>query len=157
MGVSKMIRRLSALFGRSSAVFSAPGSTGHDEQQLAAAALLVEVATIDANFDDQERQRIIDFVRSRFSLSDAEATALLEAAQSEVDGAIQLYAFTSAIKNGFSYEERVALMESLWEVVFADGKADPFEDQLMRRIGGLICVTDRDRGLARKRVTTRHR
>ena len=152
-----MIRRLSALFGRSSEVLSASRRTGPDEKQLAAAALLVEVATIDANFDDLERQRIIDFVRSRFSLSDAEAMALLEAAQSEVEGAIQLYAFTSAIKNGFSYEDRVALMESLWEVVYADGKADPFEDQLMRRIGGLICVTDRDRGLARKRVTTRHR
>ena len=151
-----MISRLRALFGQSSDVLSASGRTGHDEQQLAAAALLVEVATIDANFDDLERQRIIEFVRSRFSLSDAEATALLEAAQSEVDGATQLYGFTSAIKNGFSYEERVALMESLWEVVYADGKADPFEDQLMRRIGGLICVTDRDRGLARKRVKTRH-
>jgi uncharacterized tellurite resistance protein B-like protein len=152
-----MIRRLSALFGQSSDVLSASGRAGPDEQQLAAAALLVEVATIDANFDDLERRRIIDFVRSRFSLSDAEAATLLKAAQSEVDGATQLYAFTSAIKNGFSYEERVALMESLWEVVYADGKADPFEDQLMRRIDGLICVTDRDRGLARKRATTRHR
>jgi len=152
-----MIRRLSALFGRSSEVLSASSRIGPDEVQLAAAALLVEVATIDANFDDLERRRIIDFVRSRFLLSDAEAVALLEAAQSEVDGAIQLYAFTSAIKNGFSYEDRVALMERLWEVVYADGKADSFEDQLMRRIGGLICVTDRDRGLARKRVTTRPR
>lgn len=152
-----MIRRLRALFAQSSEVFSASGRTLHDEQQLAAAALLVEVATIDSNFDDLERRRIIDFVRSRFSLSDAEAMALLAAAQSEVDGATQLYAFTTAIKNGFSYEDRVALIESLWEVVYADGKADPFEDQLMRRIGGLICVTDRDRGLARKRVTTRSR
>jgi len=152
-----MISRLRALFGQSSDIFAASGRAGHDEKQLAAAALLVEVATIDANFDDLERQRIIDFVRSRFSLSDAEAMALLEAAQSEVDGATQLYAFTSAIKQGFSYEDRVDLMETLWEVVYADGKADPFEDQLMRRIGGLICVTDRDRGLARKRVTSRHR
>ena len=152
-----MISRLRALFGQSAEIFSASGHAGHDDQQLAAAALLVEVATIDANFDERERQRIIDFVRSRFSLSDAAAAALLEAAQSEVDGAIELYAFTSAIKNGFSYDDRVALVESLWEVVYADGKADPFEDQLMRRIGGLICVTDRDRGLARKRVQTRHR
>ena len=60
-------------------------------------------------------------------------------------------------KHGFSYEERVALMETLWEVVYADGHADPFEDQLMRRIGGLIAVTDRDRGHARKRAQSRHR
>lgn len=152
-----MIRRLRALFAQSAGVFAASGRSGLDEQQLSAAALLVEVAMIDANFDDLERQRITDFVQSRFSLSDEEAAALLGAAQSEIDGAIQLYAFTSAIKNGFSYEERVALMETLWEVVYADGKADPFEDQLMRRIGGLICVTDRDRGITRKRVQARHR
>lgn len=152
-----MISRLRALFAQSGDVFSASGRTGPDDQQLAAAALLVEVATIDTHFDELERHRIIEFVRSRFSLSDAEANALVETAQSEVDGATQLYAFTSAIKNGFSYEERVALMESLWEVVYADGTADPFEDQLMRRIGGLINVTDRDRGHARKKAKEGHR
>lgn len=127
-----------------------------DERQLAAAALLIEVATVDTRFDDAEQARIVAFVRNRFSLSEAEADALLVAAQAEVEGTNQLYAFTTAIKNGFSYEERVALMESLWEVVYADGRADPFEDQLMRRIGGLICVTDRDRGHARKRALARH-
>ena len=128
----------------------------HDERHLAAAALLVEVATVDTRFDDAERMRIVAFARDRFSLSEEEAQTLLAAAQAEVDGATQLYAFTTAIKNGFSYEERVALMESLWEVVYADGRADPFEDQLMRRIGGLICVTDRDRGHARKRAQRHH-
>ena len=152
-----MISRLRALFGESSEVLSGTNRSQYDEQQLAAAALLVEVATIDAHFDEPERQRIIEFVRSKFALSESEADALLDVAKSEVEGSVQLYAFTSAIKNGFSYEDRVALMESLWEVAYADGKVDPFEDQVMRRIGGLICVTDRDRGLARKRVTTRNR
>ncbi len=126
--------------------------SGGDERQLAAAALLVEVATVDQRFDEAERERILDFVRSRFSLDAGDAEALLSSAQKRVNGATQLYAFTTAIKNGFSYEGRVALMESMWEVVYADGHADPFEDQLMRRIGGLICVTDRDRGHARKRA-----
>ena len=154
---NKMIRRLSALLGQATNVFSETSHAGPNEKQVAAAALLVEVATVDARFDDAERQRIMDFVKSRFSLSDQEAQVLLDTAKSEVEGATQLYAFTSAIKNGFSYEDRVALIESLWEVVYADGKADPFEDQLMRRIGGLICVTDRDRALARKRVSSQHR
>jgi len=151
-----MISRLRTLFGQSSEVLSGANRSQHDEQQLAAAALLVEVATIDANFDEPERQRILEFVRSKFALSESEADALLDVAKSEVDGSIQLYAFTTAIKNGFSYEDRVALMESLWEVAYADGKVDPFEDQVMRRIGGLIYVTDRDRGLARKRAAARN-
>lgn len=147
-----MISRLRTLFSQASDAFAATDIDARDEQQLAAAALLVEVATIDRRFDDTERQRIIEFVRSRFALSDSEADALIGAAQSAVEKSTQLYAFTTAIKNGFSYEERVTLMESLWEVVYADGQADPFEDQLMRRIGGLICVTDRDRGIARKKA-----
>lgn len=147
-----MISRLRTLFSQASDAFATTDIGARDEQQLAAAALLVEVATIDRQFDDTERQRIIEFVRSRFALSVSEADALIGAAQSAVEKSTQLYAFTTAIKNGFSYEERVTLMESLWEVVYADGQADPFEDQLMRRIGGLICVTDRDRGIARKKA-----
>ena len=123
-----------------------------DEMQLAAAALLVEVATVDENFESGERARILGFVTDRFSLSDDDATALVEAAEREVDGSVQLYAFTSAISNGFSYDERVELMETLWRVVLADGHVDPHEDQLLRRIAGLIHVTDRDRGLARQRA-----
>jgi uncharacterized tellurite resistance protein B-like protein len=123
-----------------------------DEMRLAAAALLVEVASVDENFDSDERARILGFVTERFSLSDDDAAALVEAAERKVDDSVQLYAFTSAISNGFSYEERVELMETLWRVVLADGHVDPHEDQLLRRIAGLIHVTDRDRGLARKRA-----
>ncbi len=123
-----------------------------DEMRLAAAALLVEVATVDENFDSVERARIHGFVSERFGLSDADAAALIAAAEREVDGSVQLYAFTSAISNGFTYDERVELMQTLWQVVLADGYVDPHEDQLLRRIAGLIHVTDRDRGLARKRA-----
>jgi uncharacterized tellurite resistance protein B-like protein len=151
----EVIRSLRSLLGNFGARPAGREGTA-DERQLAAAALLVEVAAVDTRFDDAERARIVAFVRGRFALSETEAGALVAAAQAEVDGSTQLYAFTTAIKNGFSYDERVALMESLWEVVYADGRADPFEDQLMRRIGGLICVTDRDRGHARKRAQRRH-
>jgi uncharacterized tellurite resistance protein B-like protein len=123
-----------------------------DEMQLAAAALLVEVATVDENFDADERARILAFVTDRFGLSGDDATALIEAAEREVDGSVQLFAFTSAISSGFSYDEKVELMETLWRVVLADGHVDAHEDQLLRRIAGLIHVTDRDRGLARKRA-----
>jgi len=149
-----MIRRLRSLLGKMG-LERAAADDPPDGRQLAAAALLVEVATVDARFDAEERARILAIVRDRFSLGGDAAEALLAAARAKVDGSTQLYAVTTAIRNGFTYEERVALMESLWEVVYADGRADPFEDQLMRRIGGLICVTDRDRGQARKRAQRR--
>jgi len=150
-----MIDLFRKMFGEGGAAGGGRTPHGTDERQLAAAALLVEVAKVDSTFDEAERTRVLAYVRERFSLGDAEARTLLDTAQAEVDGATQLYAFTTAIKNGFSYEERVALMETLWEVVYADGQADLFEDQLMRRISGLIAVTDRDRGHARKRAQQR--
>ena len=136
-----------------------PGGAGGyhtvDELHLAAAALLVEAASVDEDFDQEERQRIIEFAERQLGLNTEEAQTLLTAAQTKVGAATQLFGFTSAVKNRFSYEERVELVEALWEVVYADGKADAYEQQLMRRIGGLIYVTDRDRGLARKRVLNR--
>jgi uncharacterized tellurite resistance protein B-like protein len=123
-----------------------------DEFHLAAAALLVEVATVDEAFHDAERGRIIGFARDRLGLTDEEAATLVETATAEVADATQLFSFTRLITAGFSYDERVRLMQTLWEVALADGAVDPFEDQLLRRIGGLIHVTDRDRGTARKRA-----
>ena len=152
-----MIRKLRSVLGLPASQKPVRGKPVADDRHLAAAALLVEVAAVDTNFDSAERARITSFARDRFGLTEVDAQTLVETAQGEVDGATQLYGFTTAIKHGFSYEERVALMETLWEVVYADGHADPFEDQLMRRIGGLIAVTDRDRGHARKRAQSRHR
>ena len=126
-----------------------------DEFHLAAAALLVHAALIDAHFGHDERETIIRLIESRLKLSPEEAQALFDAAHEEVDRSIQLHGFTHAVKNGFSYNERVDLIELLLEVVYSDGKLDEFESQLMRRIGGLIYVDDRDRGMARKRVLER--
>lgn len=135
---------------------AAPARDGTvDDLHLAAAALMVEVATVDERFDTAEREHVLEYVAERFGLSEPEAAALLDTAQREVDGSAQLYGVTAAIRNGFEYDERVALMESLWRVVLADGRVDPYEDQLLRRIAGLIYVTDRDRGLARKRAEQR--
>ena len=145
-----MIKKIQKLLGLSSDV--AEKAEDVDDVQLAAAALLVEVATVDKDFDVAERARILDFVRDRFSLEEDVAGQLLAKAEAEVEGSVQLYAITSAIRQGLSYEDRVELMECLWQVAYADGEADPFEDQLMRRIGELIYVTDRDRGETRKKA-----
>jgi uncharacterized tellurite resistance protein B-like protein len=148
-----MINRIKSFFGDRHA--EPGGEGGHhtiDEFHLAAAALLVHAASIDADFDDAERGKILEYARERLELTAEEAETLLEAAEQAVDESVQLLGFTRAIKDNFSYEERVELIEMLWEVVYADGKVDEFESQIMRRIGGLIYVTDRDSGIARKRV-----
>ena len=150
-----MIKKIQELLGLSSDV--AEKADDVDDVQLAAAALLVEVATVDKNFDAAERARILAFVQERFALEEGIAGQLLAKAEAEVEGSIQLYAITAAIRQGLSYEDRVELMGCLWHVAYADGDADPFEDQLMRRIGELIYVTDRDRGETRKKAIAERR
>jgi len=126
----------------------------NDSDQIghAAAALLIEVAMVDKNFDLGERAKILEYVKEKFSLENNVAQKLIAKAEAEVEGSVQLYGVTKALRNGLDYKDRVELMECLWMVAYADGEADPFEDQLMRRIGELIYVTDRDRGEARKRA-----
>ena len=136
-----------------------PGESGRphsrDELHLAAAALLVEAASMDSDFDEAERSRVRGLLRSRFALSEEEADELIREAERRVEKSTQYHSFTLTIKERFSHEERIELVEMLWEVVYADGELHDHEASLLRRIAGLIYVTDRERGEARKRALAR--
>ncbi|MEE2996799.1 MAG: TerB family tellurite resistance protein [Pseudomonadota bacterium] len=151
-----MLDRFKAFFEDKGAVAeAADGVHTPDEFHLAAAALLVHAATVDAEFASVERSRIEWLCETRFDLGQDEAHELILAAQRETEESVQLLRFTRTIKDGFSYEERVHLMEMLWEVVYADEQVEAHEAMLMRRIAGLIYVDDRDSGTAKQRVRAR--
>ena len=151
-----MINRIKALLKTQGGTSLEAGSRhGFPELQVAAAALLVEAAEMDASFDEQERAKILDLVRARFTLSETEAESLVELARQEVVDSSQLYGFTRVVKDNFDHEERVEMLEMLWEVVYADGEKHDHEASLMRRIAGLIFVSDRDCGSARKRALSK--
>src|SRR5438445_347025 len=126
-----------------------------DETQLAAAALLIEAAHIDDQVDPRERAVIDRILERRFKLSPAAARQLVVAAEQASERSTQLFRFARIINDRFSLEQRIELMEMLWEVVQADGTVDALEDTLLRRIGGLLYVPDRERGAARQRVLQR--
>ena len=134
---------------------AAPAASAKDKLQVAAAALLVEAAHLDDNFDDQEWATIHALVRDRFALTEEEAEALVEEAEREVEESVELYSFARIVKDRFDHGERVQLIEMLWEVVYADGTLHHHEANLLRRITGLIYVSDRESGSARKRVLER--
>lgn len=148
------------MINRIKALLNTPGGTSRDagsrhrfaELQVAAAALLVEAAEMDASFDQQEKAKILDLMRTRFELSETESESLVERARQEAADSSQLYGFTRVVKDQFSHEERVELVEMLWQVVYADGQKHDHEASLMRRVAGLIFVSDRECGSARKRA-----
>ena len=148
-----MIDRIKALFGERPTPKGAAAAP--DELQLALAVLLVEAARLDGEFDGRERATIGDLLLQRFQLTPDEAEALLQAAETAQAERHQLLPYTRVIKQRFGEEERVRLIEMLWEVVYADDRLHDYEASLLRRIGGLIYVSDRERGAARLRVLQR--
>ena len=128
-------------------------SVDHEAQlRLATATLLVEAACMDGVFDDDERACIELLLKDRFALDAEGVDQLLSDASKKAEESAEIYGFTRTLKDRFSYEERLEMIEMLWEVAYADGKLDPHEDSLLRRVSGLLYVEDKDTGSARKRV-----
>ena len=122
---------------------------------LAVAVLMVESALTDGQFDDNEVAKSGALLRRRFGLTEIEADALLEKARARAEDSAEIFGFTRQIKDHFSEEERVELMEMLWELAYVDGTLNDLEANLMRRLAGLLHVSDRDSGAARKRALHR--
>jgi uncharacterized tellurite resistance protein B-like protein len=139
-------------------LFAAMGDAGPTPPGLAGGAGGVDelhLALCDDSFDEVERTAVAGLVASRFELTESQALGLVAAGEKASADATHLLRFTRVIKDNFSPAERVELIEMIWEVVYADGVLHDYEDSLLRRIAGLIYVSDRDRGAARKRVLAR--
>ncbi len=150
-----MLDRLMKMLAERAGSAARPGPYGFEERQLAAAALLVEAARMDSDFDARERAKIGQLLERRFWLGAEEAAALLAEAERTAAASVEWQGFTQAIKEGFEPAERIAVIEMLWEVAYADGQLHDYEASLIRRITGLLYVSDRESGEARKRVLAR--
>lgn len=128
---------------------------GEDRIRVAAAALLVEAAILDGHMDEAERAHIRTVTKGHFGLTDDQADDLLAAAQQAVAQSVQLLGFTRAVKDTFDEGERVRMIEMLWEVAYADGHLHDYEANLVRRVAGLLFVSDQESGAARKRALSR--
>lgn len=146
-----MIDALKALFT------AAPRSVVSHSQDIhvAAAVLLVDAACMDGEFNDAERETVTTILQRHFGLTSEAATNLVTMAEAKQDKASDLNRYTLTVKSEFSEAQRVELVELLWEVVYADGELHAYEANLLRRIAGLLYVSDRERGEARKRVLSR--
>lgn len=123
-----------------------------DDARLALAALLVRVARSDEEYKADEKNRIDAIVSKRYGLSPDSAHRLrLEAEQVEAE-APDTVRFTRTIKDAVPYEERLGVIEALWEVVLADGTRADEEDSLLRLVSNLLGIEDKDSALARQRI-----
>ncbi len=119
---------------------------------LALAAILVEAARRDGDYADAERHAILRIIRREEEVDEAAAAALLTDAETAQENAVDLFRFTHALKESTPFEDRIAIIEDLWDVILADGERDHAEDGLVRSVCGLLGIPDRESGLARARV-----
>jgi uncharacterized tellurite resistance protein B-like protein len=119
---------------------------------LAVAALLIEVARMDEKVDAGERRTIEHLLARTFSLDPSSEQSLVEQADRVIQRSTHYFPFTQQICRHASAETRVQIIEMLWTVAYSDGALDPHEDALIRQVAGLIQVSDRERGEARKRA-----
>ena len=107
--------------------------------ELATATLLAEVMRLEG-VDAAERQVVMDGVRERFGLSEAEARDLVELAEEEARTAHDYYQFTSLVRERYSKEEREAIVELLWRIAYADATLSAHEEHVIRKIADLLYV-----------------
>ena len=129
--------------------------SAQDELHVAAAVLLVEAARMDDDFDPAERARIEALLAQRFGLDPDESRDLLAQAERTAAETVEWQGYTRVIKDRLAPAERIGVIEMLWEVVYADGHLHDYEASLLRRITGLLYVSDWESGEARKRVLAR--
>lgn len=112
--------------------------------KLATAALLIEVSRADGEVKQEERDSVATAVQEAFALTEKETDELVRMADEEVEESVCSYEFTRLIKKGYSYEQKVYIIELLWQVVFADLEKDKHEEHLVRRIADLLHVSHKD-------------
>ncbi len=150
---------LANIMGRLQTLFAGAEGDGEPPSEVpltaAAAALLLYAAQLDGTIDEAENRTVGELLETRFGLDPAQAEELIVRAGARAEEATDLYSLTRHIKDGLSAEQRTGIIEMLWEVVFSDGTVDPFEANLVRRVAGLLYVSDVESGAARKRVIDR--
>lgn len=122
-----------------------PRGFGANDYRLAAAALLVHIASVDGRFDAVEEARLRALVEQRFGLDRAAASSLLEEAWECEREAVDLYRFTSVLKRALDEASRAQIVEMLWEMAYADGAVHEFEENVVWRVAELLGVSARDR------------
>ncbi|WP_170984255.1 TerB family tellurite resistance protein [Rhodoligotrophos defluvii] len=134
-----------------------PAEAASDERtlELAIAALLVRASVIDDAVNPAELGRIEQLLTHRFGLSHEAVQTLLGEAREAEAKAVDLYRFTRVVTENLDQEGRKGLVGMLWEVVLADGRIDPYEENLVWRVAELVGVSTRDRVMLRKAVEER--
>jgi uncharacterized tellurite resistance protein B-like protein len=119
---------------------SAGQETGHDIH-VATCALFVEIARIDGTFTQEEMETVISILKEKYGLSLENTDALIAEAEKQLEESVDLWQFARLINENYSNEEKMEIIETLWRIVYVDGKMDQYEHYLMNKLKNLLRVS----------------
>lgn len=139
-----MIRRLISQVVESISVTTttqADRPSREDAIRMATAVLMIDVARADHVFDDSEFDRVLELVQTHFDLSPEQAAELVDDADGKAEDLVSLYEFTQLLHHNLNEAEKARIVGFLWQIAYADGRLDKYEDSLVLKISDLLHVS----------------
>ena len=134
-----MIKSLKRFFNESTS--DGAGEPGRDPEhdiRIATCALFLEMARIDEKFTPEEMETVLAIMQEKYGLSREHADALVAEADKELEESVDLWQFARLINENYSIDEKMEVIETLWRMVYVDGKMDEYEHYLMNKLKNLL-------------------
>ena len=132
-------------------IFNKKNKENPEEKNILIASLLVHAAKMDENYTDIEKEIIKKALVNLNSISLEQAEDIVNKAEKKEGESNQIVEFTREIKK-YSMEYRLKIIEVIWKIVYSDGISDNYETNLIRRICGLLYISDKDNGIIKNKV-----
>ena len=132
-----------------------PGASGSDPEhdvRIATCALFLEMARIDGKFTREEMETVLSIMKEKYGLSGEHADALVADADKELEDSVDLWQFARLINENYSIDEKLEIIETLWQMVYVDGKMDEYEHYLMSKLKNLLRLSHDQLIGAKKKV-----
>ena len=139
-----MIKRFTEKLSKT---FAATDTAAPDENEreqairMATAVLMTEVARADFQYDEAELDVLLELITNTFQISVEDAVELANEAADTAEDYVALHSFTQLLNESLSEPEKEHIVSLLWQVAYADGRLDRYEDSLVSKIGALLYVS----------------
>ena len=132
-------------------IFKKKKKENPDNKNILVISLLIHAAKIDENYTEDEKKIIKKTIMELNKINSNQADELLKLAEKKEEESNQIVEFTKEIKK-YSMEFKLKIIEIIWKIVYSDGTSDNYESNLIRRICGLLYISDKDNGIIKTNV-----
>jgi len=147
-----MLKYLKEMFTGPQEESQGGSDTNDNKLQIAACALLLEIAMADDDFSEEEKNRITEIMKTNFGFSKVEVEKLIAKSEEEIKDSISIYEFTDILNKHLNSNEKYSVLKYLWQVAYADGNLDAYEDHYIKKISNNLHLYNKDRITAKLEV-----